>query len=117
MTLQEIFILNLKKFRKKRGISQMTLAELADTTGNYIGQIESGRRTPSLDKVEQIAAALRIPSYRFFIEETDEDSTEIEPTTRDFLLELPRSVREEMKSHLLSAVHKGIDESFNAKNY
>jgi transcriptional regulator with XRE-family HTH domain len=117
MTLQETFILNLKKFRKKRGISQMTLGDLSDTTGNYIGQIEAGRRIPSFEKIEQIAAALRIPSYRLFIEETDEDIAEKEPTTREFLLEFPRSVREEMKSHLLSALHKGIDESFNAKNY
>jgi transcriptional regulator with XRE-family HTH domain len=117
MTLQETFILNLKKFRKKRGISQMTLGDLSDTTGNYIGQIEAGRRIPSFEKIEQIAAALRIASYQLFIEETDEDTAEKEPTTREFLLEFPRSVREEMKSHLLSALHKGIDESFNAKYY
>jgi transcriptional regulator with XRE-family HTH domain len=117
MTLQETFIMNLKKFRKKRGISQMTLAELSDTTGNYIGQIEMGRRIPSFEKIEQIAAALRIPSYRLFIEEPDRDSTEKEPTTREFLQELPRSVRDEMKSHLLTALHKGIDESFKATNY
>ncbi|GHV33375.1 hypothetical protein AGMMS4952_25170 [Spirochaetia bacterium] len=117
MTLQEIFILNLKKFRAKRGISQMTLGDLSDTTGNYIGQIEAGRRIPSFEKIEQIAAALRIPSYRLFIEETDGDFPEKEPTTREFLLGLPRNVRDEMKSHLLLAIHKGIDESFNAKNY
>jgi transcriptional regulator with XRE-family HTH domain len=118
MTLQEIFILNLKKFRKKRGISQMALAELSDTTGNYIGQIEMGRRIPSFDTIERIAAALRISSYKLFsMEEPDEDAAETEPTTKDYLLELPRSVREEMKSHLLSAIHKDIDESFKAKNY
>ncbi|GHV74067.1 hypothetical protein AGMMS49940_13690 [Spirochaetia bacterium] len=117
MTLQETFILNLKKFRAKRGISQMTLGDLSDTTGNYIGQIEAGRRIPSFEKIEQIAAALRIPSYRLFIEESDGVIVEKEPTTREFLQGLPRSVRDEMKSHLESALHKGIDESFNAKNY
>jgi transcriptional regulator with XRE-family HTH domain len=117
MTLQETFILNLKKFRKKKGISQMTLAELSGTTGNYIGQIEMGRRIPSFEKIEKIAAALRIASYQLFIEETVVDRTETELNTRDFLLELPRTVREEITSRLLSTIHKGIDESFNAKNY
>ncbi|GHV63105.1 hypothetical protein AGMMS49587_12050 [Spirochaetia bacterium] len=117
MTLQKIFILNIKKFRKKRGISQMVLGELSDTTGNYIGQIEAGRRIPSFDKIERIAAALRVASYQLFIEETTGESTEIEPTTKDFLRELPRTIREEITSHLVSAIHKDIDASFNAKNY
>jgi transcriptional regulator with XRE-family HTH domain len=117
MTLQETFILNLKKFRKKKGISQMALAELSGTSGNYIGQIEMGRRIPSFEKIEKIASALRIASYQLFIEETGEDNIEAELHTKDFLLELPRTVREEITSHLMSAIHKGIDESFNAKNY
>jgi transcriptional regulator with XRE-family HTH domain len=117
MTLQEIFIQNLKKFRKKRGISQMTLGDLSDTTGNYIGQIEAGRRIPSFEIIERIAAALRIPSYQLFFEETYEDNTEKEPTTREFLLELPRGIREEITSKLLAVIHRGISESFNAKNY
>jgi transcriptional regulator with XRE-family HTH domain len=117
MTLQEIFIMNLKKFRKKKGISQMTLAELTDTSGNYIGQIEMGRRIPSFEKIERIASALRIASYQLFIEEMDENSTETEPNTKDFLLEFPRAIKEEITSHLISAIHKGIAESFNAKNY
>jgi transcriptional regulator with XRE-family HTH domain len=117
MTLQAIFILNLKKFRKKRGISQMMLGDLSDTTGNYIGQIEAGRRIPSFEKIEQIAAALRIPSYRLFLEETDEDFPEKEPSTREFLQGLPRSVRDEMKTRLLSAIHQDIDESFKATSY
>ena len=49
MTLQQIFIANLKKFRKERGFSQMVLSEKCDTTSNYIGQIEMGRRIPSFE--------------------------------------------------------------------
>jgi len=48
MTLQQIFIANLKKFRKEQGLSQMGLSGMCDTTSNYIGQIEMGRRIPSL---------------------------------------------------------------------
>jgi transcriptional regulator with XRE-family HTH domain len=69
MALQEIFISNLKKYRKKRGVSQMALANLCDTSGNYIGEIETGRRIPSFDKIEKIASALHIDAYQLFVEE------------------------------------------------
>jgi transcriptional regulator with XRE-family HTH domain len=62
MTLQEIFILNLRKFRKKRRVSQMTLAAMCDTSGNYISEIEMGRRIPSFEKIEKMASALQIAS-------------------------------------------------------
>jgi transcriptional regulator with XRE-family HTH domain len=117
MTLQEIFVFNLKKFRKKRGISQMTLAQLCDTSGNYIGEIEMGRRIPSFEKIEKIAWALEIASYQLFIQETDEVDEEKKLKTSDFLKEIPCNIKKEITSHLLSAIHNCIDESLNAKNY
>jgi transcriptional regulator with XRE-family HTH domain len=95
----------------------MTLAALSDTSGNYIGEIEMGRRIPSFEKIEKIASALRIDVYQLFIEETDEHSPEKKPTAKDFLLDLPRNIRDESISHLLSVIHKGILESFEGKNY
>jgi transcriptional regulator with XRE-family HTH domain len=115
MSLQEIFIGNLKKFRKKRGLSQMALAELCDTSGNYISQIEMGRRIPSFDKIEQMAAALRIPSYELFMKESEDPPGE--PTTSDYLADLPSDIKKEITARLLSSIHTGIDESFNPKSY
>jgi transcriptional regulator with XRE-family HTH domain len=115
MTLQYIFIKNLKKFRKQRGISQMTLARLCDTSGNYIGEIEIGRRIPSFEKIEEIAAALQIPSYQLFMEE--QNQTGAEPTVRDFLMGLPNNIKEEITAHLISSLQKCITESFDANNY
>jgi transcriptional regulator with XRE-family HTH domain len=113
MTLQDTFITNLKKFRKERRVSQMTLARLCDTSGNYIGEIEAGRRIPSFQKIERIAQALQIPSYQLFMQETPEK----EQNTGDILSQLPFSAKEEVKSHLLSLIHTCIDESLNPKNY
>jgi transcriptional regulator with XRE-family HTH domain len=66
MTLKQIFIQNLKDFRKKEGISQMKLAEYCDISLGYIGEIESGRKFPSTDMIEKIAGVLRIEPYCFF---------------------------------------------------
>jgi transcriptional regulator with XRE-family HTH domain len=65
--LKKTFIANLKKFRNHRGISQMKLAELCNTATNYIGEIEIGRRFPSLKLIEKIAQVLETEPYRFFI--------------------------------------------------
>jgi transcriptional regulator with XRE-family HTH domain len=70
MDLKRIFIANLRKFRNEKGISQMRLAELCDTATNYIGEIEIGRRFPSLSLIEKIGAALDVAPYRFFMEES-----------------------------------------------
>lgn len=46
--------------RQERGLSQETLAELADLNRSYVGEIERGLATPSLITVEKIAAALQL---------------------------------------------------------
>ncbi|MDR0759601.1 MAG: helix-turn-helix transcriptional regulator [Treponema sp.] len=124
MNLQQIFISNLKKFRKAKKISQMALAELCDTSGNYIGEIEMGRRIPSFEKIEKIAAALGISSHELFIQEIINDDTEDtgidEKETqcaRDFLKAIPPPIKEEIISSLLNRVRKDIAESLDAKNY
>ena len=66
MTIQELFIVNLKEYRKLQNISQMQLAELCDSSTGYIGEIESGKRFPSVKMIERIAGALKIESYFLF---------------------------------------------------
>jgi transcriptional regulator with XRE-family HTH domain len=72
MGLKEIFIVNLKKFRKREKISQMRLAEKCNTAASYIGEIEIGRKFPSLEMIERIAGALRVEPYRFFMDAPDQ---------------------------------------------
>jgi transcriptional regulator with XRE-family HTH domain len=66
MTLQELFITNLKDYRKALKISQLRLAEKCDTTQTYIAEIEGGKKFPSLKMIERIADALNIESYYLF---------------------------------------------------
>jgi transcriptional regulator with XRE-family HTH domain len=66
MTIQELFIVNLKNYRKLRKISQFRLAELSNSSQTYIAEIEVGKKFPSLDMIERIALALNIESYYLF---------------------------------------------------
>ncbi|HCC36873.1 MAG TPA: hypothetical protein DEQ14_04270 [Treponema sp.] len=113
MTLQQIFITNLKKIRKEQGMSQMVLSEKCDTSSNYIGQIEMGRRIPSFDKIEKIAAALDILPHELFAYESEGKKEEKKRSTKDFIREMPVGVKKELIANLTALIKKAIDASFN----
>ncbi|MBU1007177.1 MAG: helix-turn-helix transcriptional regulator [Candidatus Omnitrophica bacterium] len=52
---------NIKKFRKKKGISQDRLAKLADVTHTTLVKLESGANdNPTVKTLKKIADALEI---------------------------------------------------------
>jgi len=108
MTLKQIFIQNMKEFRKKEGISQMKLAEYLNTSPTYIGEIEVGKKFPSMDMIEKIAAILRIKPYHFFIDRT-EQNTDID--TENNYPKLPRSMQKKIRSELSFSVDELIRET------
>jgi len=113
MTLQQIFIANLKKNRKYRGFSQMVLSEKCDTTSNYIGQIEMGRRIPSFEKIEKIAAALEIPCHELFILETSEKKANNNMETNDYIKKMPSYIKKEIVSNITTKIKKDITAYLN----
>jgi transcriptional regulator with XRE-family HTH domain len=66
LTIQELFIHNLKAYRKRYGVSQTQLASLCNSSTGYIGEIECGKRFPSVSMIERIAASLGIESWHLF---------------------------------------------------
>ena len=68
---------NMKIYRRAYGLSQAKLAELADTSTNYISAIEAGRRFPSVEILDKIALALGIDTPELFsIKYTQPDTGE-----------------------------------------
>ena len=70
MDLEQLFIQNLKKWRKIMGFSQKKLAEKCGTGHSYIRQLESGIGHPSFALIGKIAEALKIEPYQLFFDET-----------------------------------------------
>lgn len=60
---------NIKKYRKKLGISQEELAEKAGLHRTYIGGIERGERNITLDSLQVIALALDVAPIELIVEE------------------------------------------------
>jgi len=95
----------------------MVLAELCDMGGNYIGQIEMGRRIPSFEKIEKIAAALDIESHELFVWEKEEKQREQKPNTKDYLKKMPANVKKEIISRMAVITKKNIYASLDPQEY
>jgi len=110
MTLKQIFIQNLKEFRKKEGLSQMKLAEYCNTAPSYIGQIETGLRFPSLELVEKMADILRIEPYHFFKKKTGKnDSSDNE----NIFPLLPNSMKKQISTQIKTQIDRSTSEILN----
>ena len=89
---------NMKLNRKKLGLSQMALAELAGTAPNYIALIEAGKNFPSLPMLEKIASALQLDALDLF----DKSAFTLVDT-------------DSFRKQVLDSVTKAIDETFKGQ--
>ncbi len=58
--LTKIICKRIKKYRNEKGLTQEDLAEKVGVSRVYIGYVEQGRNTPSLEVLEKIAKALKV---------------------------------------------------------
>jgi len=86
MTFQELFITNLKDFRKSHKISQAKLAEMCESSQAYIAEIEVGKKFPSPDMIEKIASSFNIESYFLFQNNVKIDSRFLTPLQRQEII-------------------------------
>ena len=70
----------------------MKLAEMCDTATSYIGEIEIGRRFPSLKLIEKISKVLGVEPYRFFMGEISNSQGELDEIINS-LANLPDGIR------------------------
>jgi transcriptional regulator with XRE-family HTH domain len=87
----------------------MKLAEYLNTSPTYIGEIEVGKKFPSMDMIEKIAGILKIKPYHFFIDRTEQDA---DINTENNYPKLPRSMKKEMRSELNFSIDELIREMF-----
>jgi len=107
MTLKQVFIKNLKEFRKREGLTQMKLAEFCNTAPSYIGDIEIGRRFPSLKMVEKMADVLKIEPYHFFKKQSDKnDNSDAE----NVFPRLPNSMKKQITTQIKTQIDRSTDE-------
>ena len=85
----------------------MALAEKCGTSTAYIGQIEIGKRFPSLNMIEKIAIALQIKPYLLFYDESDDiNKIVMKKQLSEKKKTIPDSTKDELIKDLTAAVHR-----------
>jgi len=69
--IRAIFGKNVRIFRNRRKWSQADLAEYANISINFLGDIERGKKWPHPETLTKLADALEIRVFELFIEEND----------------------------------------------
>jgi transcriptional regulator with XRE-family HTH domain len=90
--IKEILAKNLKKNRRRLGITQPELAERAGLSTHYLGMIEIARNFPTADALERLATALGIKSNELF-------------SVSDF----PEVAMEQLQQAILEVLDKRLD--------
>lgn len=65
-TVTEKFGSRVRELRKKKGLTQEKLAELAMIDYSYLNLIESGKRNPSLKRIAKLARVLDVKLKELF---------------------------------------------------
>ncbi|WP_103996765.1 cupin domain-containing protein [Paenibacillus sp. UNC499MF] len=61
----------VEKYRKAKDLSMRELARLAEITPSMLSQIERGLANPSIQTIKVLAKSLEVPTFSFFMEETN----------------------------------------------
>ena len=104
--IRQILADNMKVYRRKRGFSQVKLAEQADVSAQYIAMIEMCSKFPKPEMLERLAQALDIEPYDFFT---------VAPTPQNELeqlrQEIKQDIRQGFRQDIISEVVKTIRET------
>lgn len=65
--LPKILGKKIQRIRRNKGLTQEELADKVNISRAYMGYIEQGRSTPSLEVVEKIARELKTKISSFFL--------------------------------------------------
>jgi len=90
--IREVLANNLRENRRKCGLSQDKLAEMADISSQYLATIETCRKFPTPEVLDRLAEALGIDSHKLFIYSSPQD--ELEKLRHDIIREVVRAIEQ-----------------------
>ena len=100
---QELFIENLRFWRKKKGISQLKLSEMVNITPNYLNAVENGKNFPSPDVIQNISDNLEILPFQLFLEYPEGKDVPLSKTTILELTEIKQRIVKEIDAIIQKA--------------
>ena len=106
MTLQELFVKNLKYYRKQKKLTQNELTLAIDMGYNYINGVEQQKYFPQPDVIEKIAQVLQIKPVCLFSENpllqdaTEKNSQFIEVLTEKLYVKIKNDIKKDIKEEI-----------------
>jgi transcriptional regulator with XRE-family HTH domain len=105
----------MKKYRKKRQLSQMKLAQMLDTSTSYIGEIEINSKVPSMEMVEKIANALNVEPFRLFVDDKNRRDG-CAPIIDDYLEHLSTIERQDLTKRIVTLISNDLEQILLPEN-
>ena len=106
MDIKEIFAENLRKIRRKRGLTQEKLAEKANMSLQYLALLELSRKFPSGEMLERLANALDIETYELLAVASSANN-ELELLRNDIIYEV-KTLNESLAKNITDEIIKSI---------
>jgi len=104
--IREILAENLKKNRRKRGLTQEKLADKAGMSLQYLAMLELASKFPSGEMLERIATALDIEAYEL-LAVAPSANNELEILRNDIISEV-KNLNETLAKDITGKVIKAI---------
>ena len=98
--IKEVLAANIKENRRKKGLTQEKLAELANMSLNYLAILELARKFPSGEMLERLAEVLEINPHELF---------NAAPSPQNELEKL----RHEIKNDITNAFEERVEQAIN----
>jgi transcriptional regulator with XRE-family HTH domain len=100
--IKEVLAANIKENRRKKGLTQEKLAEMANISLNYLAILELARKFPSGEMLERLAEALEIEPHEFFL---------VAASPQNELEQLRREIKNDIKSAFGERLEQAITDA------
>ena len=100
--LRQLLAFNIKQHRHRLGFSQAKLAEKAEASTQYIAMIELGRKFPSPEMLDRLAAAMEIDNLDLFSPP---------PLLKGTLEKIHETVLGDLEKRIARSVNKAVRET------
>ncbi len=114
MTLQELFVKNLKYYRKQKKLTQNELTLAIDMGYNYINGVEQQKYFPQPDVIEKIAQVLEIKPALLFSENPIEQK--LYDIDGQFSDELAEKLYAKIKTNIRREIKEEIEQCLKRNN-
>jgi transcriptional regulator with XRE-family HTH domain len=109
--MKEIFAENLRKIRRKKGLTQEKLAEKANMSLQYLALLEIARKFPSGEMLERLANALDIETYELLAVASSANN-ELELLRNDIICQV-KTLNESLAKNITDEVINAIKQTLS----